>query len=335
MRRAWQVLLASLGLSACTLLDPLDDIVASVGPGVDSPFDGGTDGADVDVAIDGAIEDVVDASTCDLAAPFQAPARAEMVEGLASDKRLSEIRLSPDELVAYMVVFDILPDGASYYGKLWVATRESRSASFHSPQQLAFPSDPTVGRSKTTPFISADGNALFFTSATGNIQSADIFVARRPSALLSFGVPTGAPVNLPDPSGEADPYIVGGELWFISNRAGTNGVYSALLLDGGGAAVPVHHAELASSGFRSPTLTQDGRTLIASADLDGGLGKGDLFIAQRGSSDASFGAPQRLTSLSSAEGDAPNWISHDGCRLYFMGSRPSDHHYLVAERPPR
>jgi hypothetical protein len=68
------------------------------------------------------------------------------------------------------------------------------------------------------------------------------------------------------------------------------------------------------SGYAA-TLSKDELTLYFANDADNS--QGDVFIARRSSVTDSFTTSTPLSPVNTSSHEVPDWISDDGCRLYF------------------
>jgi len=116
------------------------------------------------------------------------------------------------------------------------------------------------------------------------------------------------------------PYAVGGgtSLHFASNRESgetTSDIWRATWNSAAfDAPAKVAGADLVTASEESnPVVTPDELTLFFDSNRVDEL---DIYVATRASTDDDFGPAALLADLSSADLDAPNWISADGCVLY-------------------
>ena len=73
----------------------------------------------------------------------------------------------------------------------------------------------------------------------------------------------------------------------------------------------------------TPEISRDGLSLYFASIRPGGFGATDLWVSQRGSVDAPWGAPVNLgPTINSPGPDAAPFLSRDGHRLYFASGRP-------------
>ena len=107
-----------------------------------------------------------------------------------------------------------------------------------------------------------------------------------------------------------------------------------------------------TAGFAAPTLvaslnspshdtavvlTPDERQAFFASNRPGGAGGDDIYYATRADTNAGFSIPIPLTSINSATGEYPTWVSPDGCRLYFASrdreGGVGNYDVYVASRP--
>lgn len=90
---------------------------------------------------------------------------------------------------------------------------------------------------------------------------------------------------------------------------------------------PVHLGALVNTTFADfdPVLSRDGLSLyFASGPGRGGEGGRDLWVAERATTDASWGAPYNLGAVvNSGAHESKPTLSVDGHRLYFASNRPA------------
>ena len=73
----------------------------------------------------------------------------------------------------------------------------------------------------------------------------------------------------------------------------------------------------------TPEISRDGLSLYFASTRPGGLGATDLWVSQRASVDAPWGAPVNLgPTINSGGPDAAPYLSRDGHRLFFASARP-------------
>lgn len=257
--------------------------------------------------------DAVASTICDPSKKFGAPVAVEGL--LVPNVRLTEMRLSPDELTAYLTGY------ANGTWDMYMARRTSRTGAFETPTPMTAQNSPMFDFG---PAVSADGLTLWFGSnRSGQIR---IWVATRPSTLADFGVPgLASGVNSTgDEDGQPFVTVDGAEMWFSSTRAPnpnppTRDIWVATW-SGSVFANPVHVVQLSSAGQDwMPLLSDDRLTLYFMSDRGGPGTKGafDIFTSHRATVNAPFPPPTLVDELNTAGEDGASWLSPDGCRLYF------------------
>ncbi len=192
---------------------------------------------------------------------------------------------------------------------LYVATRASRLDPFETPRPL---SALATADDERDPSPSADGRALFFTSAS------ELRVARRAEPGAAFDPPRSVDVR-----GATHPFFAASSrrLWLALGEAGQQDLVTASERDDGSFAPPEPVAGLPTAGAQlHPVLSADGLELLFVSATDVDAGSPAVVHARRESIDAPFGVAVDVEGLPPRA--EPGWLSRDGCRLYF--SAPSD-----------
>ena len=316
---ATAALAAAPMLGACGLLAGLTSVPVT--------NDAGTEAA-ADAAGDDAGDDAGEAATdgpCDPTRPFGAPTQTIFASGVNSAAPASNYgaRLSPDELTIY---FTSTRSGGVAH--LYFATRASTAEPFGSPALL-----PNVNASSPAkdefPSVSADGTTLIWTSSRGNPSGLEyLYIASADPLGPSFGAPmalTSVNAGVMDVMGYLLPD--GHELYFVESNAPENAgdIYRSLL-SGGTFGPPTRVSELNTSGqqHQHPVATPDDLTFFYTSDRTdlGSVGELDIFSATRADAGDAFGDPVDLPpGVNSPYYDLADWISPDGCRLYFSSDR--------------
>jgi len=259
------------------------------------------DPIDADPASDASSPDApIDQRRCAVDAPF---GRAELVAGVNGWINLYGATLSPDELTIYVST----ANGAIDH--IYVATRSSTEEPFGTPRLLdqGSPDEIIGGR----PTISDDGLTLFFYAIPDG--NGEIFWTQRTATDQPFGQPyaVGAPIDTA--ADETDPFLSPNDLYFVRD---------AQIYRGGKPNGPVVIGNLPTPPNVSPALSRDDRELFFSHHGDLGW---EIWVARRSSTGRPFEAPQLvpdLTEVSSGIVNFPQWVSPDGCRVYFSSNRP-------------
>jgi len=278
-----------------------------VDPGTDAATDPKPDGHDVD-------PDAAPPARCDLAKPFGAPTLVAGVNG-ASDDRFA--RLSADELTIYFA--STRPGGPGGLD-LYQATRDTRDGSFGTPSLMPISTAADDWGATAT----ADGLGLYF-SRRNAAGTGDILLATRGNLQTEFGGEAVlAQVNTTAEDNE--PYLTADDrvLYFTSSRDAGYHLYRAERTGAGGFGNVQRLAEVdspSSDAWAVPSA--DDLHLIWGSDrADGGnAGRADIWEASRSPGETRFGNIARNAELSSAGTDEPDWLSADGCVIYFASDR--------------
>lgn len=246
---------------------------------------------------------------CRPESPFGAPVALDAVSS-ADELNDEAAALSADELTLYFS-----SDRAGDYD-LYVATRDEPDGELSPAEPVPGLSEPT--RFERRPAISADGLQLF--AQIGSSTDLEIWVATRANTGEPFEELVSAPGLNSDAATDYTPYAVGGgnSLYFASTRESgetTSDIWRATW-NGTAFDAPakVAGADLVTASEESnPVVTPDELTLFFASNRVDEL---DIYVATRASTGDDFGPAALLADLSSADLDAPNWISADGCVLY-------------------
>jgi Tol biopolymer transport system component len=255
--------------------------------------------------------DAADANAaCNPNKPFGTPRE---VGGLATPNHEGAARLSPDELTAY---FHAVRDAGTT--DLYVATRTSPSASFTGEARVDAVSSAF---SDNHPSISDDGRLLVFGRFSSGTWS--IFYAQRANTAAAFAAPVEAPILSGDPGSELQPYLTPGALYYTAyppDAGERPKIRRAALPVGTKAAL----AELDSSDSEcNPTVTPDELTIYfcSNRPAAGAKGQFDIYVATRATKNEPFTGIKPVEELNTTASEYPDWVSPDGCRLYFTSDR--------------
>jgi len=212
---------------------------------------------------------------------------------------------------------------------IWVSTRQTKDAEWGPPENLG----PTVNTPSLegSPFISADGLSLYFTSNHPGGQGGwDIYVTTRATKADKWGIPVNLS-GINGPSNDCDASISsdGLEIYFVSDRAGGSGSLDlwvtnrATLSDLWGPPVNLGSIVNSSSYDYWPSISSDGLSLFFTSNRPGGYGPDDVYMTRRATRNGPWGLPVNLGPPvnTSADNGCPN-ISADGRTLYFISDRP-------------
>lgn len=222
--------------------------------------------------------------------------------------------------------------GALAIGGLWL---QAGAANF-SPWSQAIPLAEinTALSVEGCPFEARSGLSLYFASnQAGGYGGLDLYVSHRPHSDASWGPPTNLGPGVNTSSNEQCPLLLNSakELIFVSDRSGGLGA-----LDIWTAQRDDHRDDL---GWHSPTNvgtvntpqaefgpgafeTEDGSTvLFFNSNRPGGAGGHDLYQSARATGEV-FGAPARVSELSTAFEEQFAALRRDGRELFFSSDRP-------------
>lgn len=274
-------------------------------------------------ASDAAVEDQVapldggdaGAAACDPTKPFGTPRE---VMGLATPQHEGSARLSPDQLT---VVYHAERGDASGENDLFTATRTDPNGAFSGETRLSM---LATANSENHPSMSPDGLTLLFARYVANEWSLHRSTRATTSALFETAMPVGSPINVA--GSELQPYLLADALYFTSSvpDAGVLRTLNRASRNGASFDAPVAMPELASSSSDfNPTVTPDERTIYFSSNRPaaGAKGQYDIYFATRASKDVPFSAIKPVEELNTTANEYPDWISPDGCRLYFTSDR--------------
>jgi hypothetical protein len=289
---------------------------ACVGDDPSSSSNGGDDGG----SNDGSISDVSSSDAnandsgvgdsgsggCNLDLPFVTPATRVHFEG---DSAISVVaRLTENELNAVM---NIDPDG----GHLGIVSRTDPTGvfgPFHEITSIETGSNEFVGS------LTGDGKTLYYQNDTTPFPH--IWSATAGAGVANF---TGAQnvTTLNGSDVDSQPYISndGSEIWFVSYRSGNADLYVSENT-GAGFSTPRAVDELNSSlEEQVPAITADKLTIYFTRynNPDSGASDADIWTAHRATTSSTFSTPQRVTEIDTPNGEFSDWISPDGCRLYY------------------
>jgi hypothetical protein len=278
--------------SACLLL--LTVSCGSVSPSqIDArPFDASS--------IDGA-------AACDLSTPFGG---RSPVGGANTAHNEWSGRLSPDQLI--LLLGSDMTGGTVTQVDLYVATRAKAQDAFGTPVALAS-LNTTYQDSGAS--MTADGLTIYFhSSRPGSVGADDLYTSTRTSTAAAF--PAASPVlNVNTAGDEQYPYIMPDGLTLYFQRDAD--LYVATRGTDGQFATPIALSALNTSADEgTPVVTPDQLTIFFSRSSSAtGF---DIYVAHRLSTSDGFGTPVAVTELNTDELDIPQWVSPDGCTLYFI-----------------
>lgn len=268
-----------------------------------------------------------DLRACDLNLPF---GNLRPVPGIATSNGEINPSLSRDELNIYFFSNRQSPGTADF--DVYAATRPTRDAMFGPAGPLTAVNTTSDERGGS---LSPDGRALFFhSSRTGEY---DLYVATRTNVVTSFGPPTSLTNLNTTAAFEQQPFVSGDGETLCFDRTPVGGSTSILCAIAGPTGFTNESAlpELSPAATNSmrPVMSADGLTIFFSSDRAGGLGSLDIWTATRPSLAAPFEQITNLVALNSDSFEFPDWISEDGCRIYFSSGRGANADIWEATRP--
>jgi hypothetical protein len=198
-----------------------------------------------------------------------------------------------------------------------------------------------VATDTASPALSPQGRELWFgQNVAGGLGDTDIWLSRRVGDGWTEPEPFGEPLNSTRDDAPRPPALAGTLMPLSSKRHGGSlyQIYLASRLSADEPWQDVSQALLTtinSPGFESTDgfLTDDGLTLYFSSTRDAGR-LGDLFVAQRSSLQAAFGAPRALADLNTEGDERDPWLSPDRARLYYSSNQGGQYALYVSAHAP-
>ncbi|WP_394841063.1 hypothetical protein LZC95_28805 [Pendulispora brunnea] len=266
----------------------------------------------------------VDAGPCDLDGAFQLNTTTNVFANVNDERDQAGASLSPDELTLYVDI----------NGHFYIAHRTNTSEPFGKPEALVI--DDGGFPRYAQPSVTADQKRLFF--ECGLPHRSHICTVGLDQGETDFRAPrvvTGLPR-----SSQADPRVYEGqgrlELWFSATNDETSydgdDLYS-VIANGDGPFAVHEHPELNDSDKADGMLVLDGTGRRAIFGSNRNTEVGDLFWASREDPNGTFTMHQHMAQLSTSTDEGPDWMSPDGCRLYFYSNRNGNYDLYLAERP--
>ena len=268
------------------------------------------------------------APRCDPAQPFGAP---RLVLGINTDADDATARLNAAETEITFA----RRTGAVW--DLWRATRAADDGPFETPVLITSVNSVS---SDLWPSVSPDGLTLLFDADRTTPGTFHIWRSTRASTDVPFGPPQPRPELM---DRDVHPLLANAEaLYFTSTvRAGLGGaeLFRAPIDPSGmiGAPVALVGGVNTAMDEESPAVTADERVIYfrrSDATLS------DIYTASRSTATDGFGTSAPVPGLDVAGvGETPNWVSPDGCRLYFhsnadSGGGPAALNVWMVSKPP-
>lgn len=264
---------------------------------------------------------------CSLERPFGAPSPLSQI-GPFTD--FGGVRLSHDELRIYFWSRqrpEEDPTTLASESDLFFAERTEVGGTFGNVKAMTALNS---GVDEAAPTLTADELTIYF-SRNGTSHRV-LYVATRATRTDFFGEPQALPLpaqanNPPRDPDDGTPWVVpgGAALYFSSYGRPTT---SANDYDIFRVVLPSPEANpsplLTLNELRSPKVdssavfTDDELTVYFKSERENP--KADLYIARRTNVAEAFGTPTKVQELSTTDGDVPNWVSGDGCILYYVSN---------------
>ena len=226
-------------------------------------------------------------------------------------------------------------DGGLGQGDVWRASRASVTDPWGLPALVTAVSSSSR---ETSPAVSADGTTIWVASdRPGGHGGLDIWVATR-----SNGSDWSVPIVVPELSSAGDdlprPPGLMSLVMPLSYRATMPDPYQTYMASRATPSpsaiwtTPVPWTSIDTASLDDDAfLTDDGLTMYFSSDRAGGAQ--DLFVAERPTTSAPFGAAVPLGSLNTADfNERDPWVSADGHVIYFASDRTGTLKDLFATR---
>jgi Tol biopolymer transport system component len=263
------------------------------------------------------------------AAPDARPARCNPTAAFGKPVALTSLNTSADEEHADLSADELTiyfsstrPGGAGGFD-IYQATRSSTAEPFGNVMPV--PGVNTAGDERV-PRMASNGLSMFAMTETSAAPILHIALATRTNVTVTF---TGLKMvaNINNATNTADPYLVssGNVMYLASDLAGNPGLYRSAKVNGAfSTPTPAPGVNLDTPAIENnPVVTPDELTLFFGSTRPGGTGDFDIYEARRAHVADGFGAPIALTVLNTTGADVPNWISPDGCNLYFTRTEPN------------
>lgn len=248
--------------------------------------------------------------------PFRpAPARVPGIGASPASDRSPSVTYDKRQLV-------FASDRAGGAGNfdLWEARRADPGSAWTAPRPVAGIGLNTPAN-ETAPALNPIGSRLLFVSdRPGGLGAGDLWAAARPDDRSGFGTPVPV-VELNSRFVEDEPALVADELevFFVSDRPGGplgGGIWRAsrTSVDGRWQA-PQPVRELDGRGREAaPSLSRDGLTIWFTSDR--GTAGMDVWVASRANRSARFGAPVRVSELSTAAPESGLHVCYDDWTIF-------------------
>lgn len=263
------------------------------------------------------------------------PINAEQPSGTSSELNTPYLDgcpiQSPNGLRLYMA--STRPGGVGGID-IWVAERDSTSATWGAPVNLGEPVNSTADDFCPTP---VRGGLFFVSTRVGECGGADIYFSRRISS-GTWAAPENVGCEVNSVAGEASPsYVTAGKrtrLFFSSNRSGgfdadpegttpDSDIYVSLK-QADGSFGPAKLVPGVNTGVEDarPNVRGDGREIVFDSNREGALGGFDIYSAKRRSIWVRWRTPVNLGApINSPANETRASLSRDGLTMYFGSNR--------------
>jgi WD40-like Beta Propeller Repeat len=294
-----------------------DSTTPIVDAGVDAPDTAIADTSppfDIQLPDTSPVPDIDGGPMCDPAKAFDPPTLMAEINTTGTE---ASLRLSFDQLTAYFA--SSRPNGQGGLD-LWTATRKKITDPFSAFTNVSVLNSPQVD---THPSITADGLTLIFESNRIS-PSASVLIGRRADTSSPFNPPDGVP-SFGNFSVVTDPFVRSdGQILYIA-AAPPNGDLDVFRAYKSGKTYvgTTNVGEVNSQAQEElPTVSPNDHLMyLASTRIDqGSKGGFDIWMSTRVSINLLYSSPAPITELNTADDDFPDYISPDGCTLYFHRS---------------
>ena len=290
-----------------------------------------------DAQPDGPIEASVDSGAdagpeCDVTKEFDTP---QLIPSISTPGHEGDPRFFADDELT--VTFDAIRGDAGTTD-IYQATRPSLSAPFAAPTKLDTINTDEYEHSGN---VTQDGLSVFFERQDRVTRISRIMRATRLTKADLWGV--ASPVDLNAGTYTAFPFVRGDgtEIYLIATTGGGPAkIFVGKFQAGTGYVVEEVsglNQGLTTSQF-APVISSDGLALYFATTThlaNAARTDTDIWIATRGNTNADFSFAREVPNVNTLQGEAPSWITANGCRLYLHSSRlggPGGQDLYVASR---
>jgi hypothetical protein len=229
----------------------------------------------------------------------------------------------------------------STFAFLALSSALAAQSAWSPPQVLGYPFS-TI--SDTGASLSADDLTMWFASSRAGGTNWELYVATRPAVGMPFGTAVLEGAVADASAVDSDPFVTrdGLELWFASNRAGSQGGSDLMVSRRASTAAPWGTPSFvvevnSSSADASPSLTGDGLTLYFLSPRTGSPNppNGAIWKATRPNRTTPFSTPVLVTELANSNANRGPEVSPDDLEIVWMSfdSSTSSSNMTVARRP--